>query len=310
MLDASSVTHCRSEPQDIPSSLIHQLPSPSARDFDERLPVAWADFVSAARATIGERDHSPSVPKVFYHNWVNQMGLAGYHRRPGYSRLRRRVLGRRYRAERPLSPLLGSPKSLREAPCVMKLNDFHAAHLAGALAHESDLRVVHIVRHPGGYLDSAVRRHFSTLSGRDLDAERVKYRAFLDEGWRAGLYPDDVLEDLDGNTLPTVMRFWSANNQAIWELGEHSSRYFRVVYEDLAANPLAMAAKLYQHVGLPEDAAAMEHIERGKDDNVWRDLSGSPRETARRWAGTLPQEHRDLVAQELARTAMSAWWTA
>ena len=70
------------------------------------------------------------------------------------------------------------------------------------------------------------------------------------------------------------------------------------------------AERVYAHLGLPLDAATMAHIDAGKDENVWGDLSGSSDETARRWEGRLADDHLALVADELARTPMADWWSA
>ncbi|MDJ0787923.1 MAG: sulfotransferase [Myxococcota bacterium] len=310
ILDASALTHCRSEPEDIPGSPIHGLPRPSAKDLDPELGPAWARFVRWTRTTVGERDHPPAVDKAYYRSLANRLGLAAMHRRPGLNRLKRRLLGPLYRAERAPSRLLVSPRRLREAPCIMKLNDFHAAHVKAVLALDPELRVIHLVRHPGGFLDSALRRFFGALSEAELAEEKARYRRLLEEGRRAGVYAEDVLEGVGEELVAVVMRFWSANNQAIAEIAGAMPRYMRVLYEEMAARPLAAAAAVYAHVGLPFDDEQRARIEQLSGENVWGDLAGSPVDVSRRWRERLGTAHRNLVDRELARTSMAAWWPA
>ena len=76
ILDASPLTHCRSEPYGIPTSPFNQVPhvwkaGKTAPDM-ERL---WDEIVMWSRSRIGQRDHAFTNPKRYVHPLAQMSGI-------------------------------------------------------------------------------------------------------------------------------------------------------------------------------------------------------------------------------------------
>src|SRR5688500_14093781 len=78
ILDASLLTHCRSEPYDIPTSPFNRVPQiwkGGRRALDVVLDDEWDNVICWSRNRIGPRDHRLRQPKCYVHPVAHILGL-------------------------------------------------------------------------------------------------------------------------------------------------------------------------------------------------------------------------------------------
>lgn len=308
LLDASTTTFCRSEPLDIPSSPIHALPDRQAMaaGADAAMARAWDEFLEWTVTHSGVRDLRPGAPKEYYRTWAQRLHLIDFWtRRP--ARLARRYLPRYRREEWPVAFV--HAERFATSTAVIKVNGLPEWHCKWILEHRPEVRVIHIVRHPGGALHSAENRFFSRLGPDELAAEQALYAGHIEHA--AAEYPDWAALDVEPSGLSPVEALawsWRYQNEMIEAAGRGRPNYSLVVYEHLAADPLATARRLYHFCDLALDAATMDRIEATLGSNNWRDLAGSPERVANRWKTEARPELQALAETVLADSDLAAHW--
>jgi Sulfotransferase family len=299
ILDASPLTHCRSEPYEIPSSPFNKLPQiwkagAESRDMQRH----WDEIVSWSRAHIGERDHGFRHPKRYCYSFSQKTNIAMLMAH-GKSR---RVLGLIQPSLRgrewALPWWVGDKGRLREAYAAFKIN-LDRMMLGWLLERRPQARTLHIVRHPCGRLSSWLNRF---LADRDEAQVLVDRRSRLhriakaEPAWRERF---GRIDDL--NLIEAEVWFWRYVNESVYETGNGNPNYLRVVYEELASDPLPSARRVYEFCGLPWDAQVhtiLEHEMRSAD-------SAS---IARSWKTRLSSEHVRTVERIVSDSPMMSWW--
>jgi len=248
VLDRSAETFCRSEVNEIEASPFASLPCPVARSTSE-VPSAeaWSSAVEWASERFGERDQPIGVSKKYFHRISNAFGLYRLLRRRRLRRLLSVTDPRLARREWPMPFWLGRASAVREACPVLKMV-LVPGWIVWALETRPEARVLHIVRHPGGFLNSWLRRY---VEGKDRDAirkanyDRLTLVANADPAWgeRFGYIEALSLEESE-------LWFWAYSTAVIHEAGENRENYFLVRYETLAADTLAASQRIYEWAGV------------------------------------------------------------
>jgi hypothetical protein len=250
IFDQSERTFCRNEPNELGRSHFAELCSPlvPCREGLDRHARAWANAVRWASARMGDRDHRITRRKAFIHPWAHWLLLPYLAASPRARFALRHLMPQFDQPEWRLPHWLGSRSRLAAAIPVLKMNQV-PGWAVWVLANVQDALVIHIVRHPGGFLHSWLARY---VHGRDrsriLRANRTRLRdvASCDKFWRARFGDIDSLS-LDA----TELWFWRYANELIMKHGSGRDNYELVVYEQLAADPLAHARALFERAGLP-----------------------------------------------------------
>lgn len=313
MLAASPETHCRNEPHDIASSPFHQLPSAQEiRRNPALMAQRWQYFVTWTARRMGERDHRITAPKTYVHPLAQQLGVAYLPARPKVRRALRYVFPALRQAEWRLPWWVGSERRLKEACGVLKINDLRAWIVRWVLENHPEVPILHIVRHPGGQLNSGLSRFFDHLSPEELTSERWLYQDILktaivvDPHWRSVLGSDVAISQF--SLMEAVAWFWRYNNEEIYTLGQNYPQYRLVVYEQLAQNPLDYAQQVYSQCRLPFTPEIQGHIQQGTETSVWGKLDKPPAAVAEVWKKKLSPEHQALAQRVLEGSPMAAWW--
>ncbi len=302
LLNQSARTHCRNEPdQGDDSALAALRPFRFFVDDEDVLEGLWDEAVHEAGLTFGPRDHV--VPRS--KDWL----FAGA-RRPGFFYLRQRMLARA-RLDRIKAMDVGevrfpvwmtSSGRLERSFHVFKLNA--AVGLARWMfANRPSGKAIHIVRHPGGFVKSWLARwvrgetHQERGAGdKDLlqDEERLKALAQRDSMWSKRMGDIDGMERVEAE-----LWWWRYVNEAIHDGGLGLANYKRLLFEELAEDPLRTTEDVYAFCGLPwtDDVAA----------EVGRIASGS-KKIARAWKDELEPSVVDVIERVLGDSPMRSWW--
>ncbi len=310
ILDASPLTHCRNEPHDILDSPFHSLPDAwELRDNPALMDEKWDSFVNWTGTHMGERDHRIANPKAHVYPLAQQLGIAYWPVRPKIRRLLQMVLPELRQGEWKMPWWIGSQAKLDQAHAIIKINDLRAWIVRWLLKNRSDVPIIHIIRHPGGYLNSIISRFFSHLNPEQLESERSLYQSILrtavqlDPQWAA------QFGDIESMSLiEAVTWFWRYNNEEIYRTLQHYPNYMLVVYEELAMNPLKYAEKVYDFCQIPWNQSVEDLIQAGTKTSVWGKLSDTSAKVSVAWKSELSQEYQTLTKRVLNDSLMEDWW--
>lgn len=298
LLDLARETHCRNEPDELAGNAFAALPSPWLPVDDAHaaaLCEPWGRAVVQAGARMGERDRAPSVEKAHVASWAAGSGLVGALARPRLRRVLASFVPRWRGAEWPTPGLRAS----EYGPLVVLKCNQVPGWARFVLEHDLSGRVLHIVRHPSGFLSSWRRRYVSENDAARVLAEnreRLARVAAVDPAFAAQLGPIDAL-DLDSSEL----WFWRHAAESIDAAGEAApERYHRVTFESLAADPVAHARAIFDWLGL----AWTHGIERAVQE-MSRDSLG----IAERASADTSEHQRRAIERVLEGSRLRAWWS-
>ena len=304
LLDQSPGTHCRNEPDQLDRSALAGLSDFRFFVDDEaRLAARFDEAVRQAARCVGPRDHLTDVDKA----WIR----AG-RRRSGYFLIRQRIrmVERLLRWRKPMDGKelvfpgwMVDPAALARSVHVFKLNGA-VGYGAWALRARARTRVIHIVRHPGGFAKSWLKRWVRGEGGQQRgrgnadrwrDEDRLREVARRDPRW-AALFGDIArMERFEGE-----LWWWRWTNETLLAAGDGRASYRRVLYEDLTRQPETVTRATYEFLGLEWSdtiAARVAALSRGAE------------RIARAWRDELEPEHVATVERVLQGSPMEHWWS-
>lgn len=168
--------------------------------------------------------------------------------------------------------------------------------LAPTLVALDQVRCIHIVRHPCGYIASVLRGvRSSSFSDNSIDwlpyptARRTIGTPLGDRFGLDGNF-NQMLDDL---TIEERLAWhWMLTNEsARMEVGD-SDRYFRVYYEDVCRDPLAGVASMFEFAGLELNTQSRDFITKstGRSQDDYYSVYKDPQAAAWRWREELDDE--------------------
>jgi hypothetical protein len=295
ILDYSPRTHCRNEPNELTGSAFSALPCGWPVGLD--LEGVWDETVRRSTHSLGERDPMLRVRKNHYRGVAQGLGLV---------RALQGVRTRHYlgyvapvyrRAEWPVPAWAAAPSALDRATTVLKLNQV-PGWAVWALRNRPEARVLHIVRHPGGFLNSYINRWLSLQDDHNKVLSDNRRRLVM----VAASAPEWGERFGDVGTMSLLeaeLWFWCFAAEAIDEAGRGNPSYQLIIYEDLARDPIGVARAVYRTCDLPWD----EPVERAV-----RASSGESKAISSSWRKKLTPEQVGLVEKILAATAFREYW--
>ncbi|MGB0563223.1 MAG: sulfotransferase [Spirulinaceae cyanobacterium] len=308
IFDASPLTFCRSEPNEVKDSPFGAIaPLWKVGETQPDLDEQWDDLATWMASHIGERDHHFTHPKTYIHPWAQKLGIAYLSSRPRPKTRRKlqKAVPALFPGEWPLPWWLGDAQQLQQAYAIFKINQ--AARVAvWLLKHRPEVPVLHIVRHPGGRLNSWLKRF---LAARDTPqiAERNHQRLHevlaLSPEWTE---PFGNIQEM--NIAESEMWFWRYVTEQIHQVGEGRPNYKLLLYENLAFDPIATAQEMYAFCQLPWTTEVEAIVRAGTNKSVWGDLKGGPMATAQAWRKKLQPEEVAAVNKVLTGSLMAGWW--
>jgi hypothetical protein len=295
LLDLSARTHCRNEPDRIPGGAFDEIGRDLSFPSERRLEEHWDRVVMRTALRFGPDDPRTNVRK----DWTRPIGYL-----LGMRVLRRSTSGpylngkgaRSARAERPLPRSLASKSGLAGAFHVIKVN---AACGLGdwLLRNRPAAHLLHIVRHPGGYLASWRNRF---LASRDEPTVHSRVRDRLEA--LIGVEPDlgAIIGDPATATLAEAeLWFWRYCNEKLMKSGEGRKKYARVKFEDLALDPVEVGKRTFEHCGLDWSDGVELRV---------RSRAGFAAGRVDAWRSELSSEDLESVARVLDGSPLAPLW--
>jgi len=298
LFDYCPHTFCRNEPNMLPGTRMHALPDLGrvVREYDHAFAERWdAVMAHTARSLSGIEDYPP-VAKA----WMVGRPLA----RPmiklsRYTRVRR-ALGVIYpafgRIEWPLPGWVVNQAELANACIVLKLNQA-PGWTVWMLRHRPTHRIIHNVRHPGGFLNSWRNRWLKKSDADEVlrrNRERLRLVAEHDAAWAARFGDIDRL-DVEW----TEAWYWRYSNEVIWEAGQELEHYRLSVFEDVTADPQSAMRELFVFARL----SWSPEVEAGVRANT-----RTSQQIAAKWRDALEPSQVEMVETVLDGSPMAAWW--
>lgn len=297
LLDISSRTHCRNEPNEIENSPLTALDAAIVDPRkDAEYTEKWDAAVEWAATRLGNRDHPPTVAKDHIYSTSSWLGLTTLVRRHRTRGVLSSVMPSWREPEWLMPRWLGSRRRLREAVVVLKVLAT-AGWVDWLVRSRKDPVILHIVRHPGGFLNSWANRY---LAGKDedhvrkLNIARLKHILGVDDSWSS------VFGDIEGMSAHEAeLWFWRYSTEGVHRAGLEHTRYHHVIYEQLTADPTSHSREIYDACGLPWNDAIRARIE---------DSSRNSQKIARAWKDALSPSEVELVEKVLTGSLAEAWW--
>lgn len=297
ILNASERTYCRCEPNAIPGSPYGVLPDRETLPVDDgAMERSWDELMRWTATSMGERDPMPWPRKRYERPASRVLPLFGLLRR----RRLRRALGAAAPAwagpQWPTPSLLARREDLLAAPLVIKTGPA-PAWADWVLRRRSAARVLHVVRHPAGFLNSYRARW---LAVSDVQAVAVANRRRLERigeqsrDWRRVFGPTQAMSAEEAE-----LWYWRYSVEMTHRAGEGSDRYLLVRDEDVAADASTAAGRILGFCSLPRD---------GGVDAYLRGMAAHWRSHLRPWQELVDAPGATLVERVLEGSELRGWW--
>lgn len=290
LINQSTETFCRNEPDRLANGELAWWRDDAAWD-EADVGSGWDASIAAAASRFGTLDS----PLVGSKDW-----LAGHARPFASSYLRAwRAIARRGGApdrERRLPAWMANRERKARALHCFKVNALPRV-ACWMLEERSATPLVHVVRHPGGYLSSWSRRYANARDPETLRASnlaRLEALAARSSEWRGRLG-----ELRDRTAVEAELMYWAYCNEVVFRAGRSLPSYQLVVYEELVTDPSAVCERVFAHLGLSYDEARVLRGARPADE---------ARRIASAWRSELDAGTRSLVERVLSQGALAGVW--
>lgn len=297
ILDNSPCTRSRNEPNKLATSPLAKLPSPYVPSQDlSALADGWDEAIRWTSTHMGERDRLPTGPKDHVFRFSQISGLARImNRRP--RKLLSCVFPSLGKSEWAIPFWIASHQAIGRALPVVK---FVQAPIwaAWVLKNRPMVQVLHIVRHPGGFLHSWRSRYLKSADAvqvRKANYDRLDIirKAQPEWGERFGKIGEMSVEESE-------LWYWRYASETIHVAGEGKPRYELIVYEELVADLLDVAKRVFKVCGLEWDGRIARCVNQ----------SGSQSSSiAAAWRVKLSSEDLEIINRVFSGSLMESWWS-
>jgi hypothetical protein len=296
LLDLSSQTYCRNEANKLTPSPLTQLPSATVRTaLGAEFAQEWDNAITAASMRMGERDRLNLEHKFYKHQPRLPGGLflvSGKRRRQWLSVLNPELSQSDWAVPNWLLDL----QKLKQALPVFKLNQV-PGWASWVLQNRPEVLVIHIVRHPGGFLHSWKSRYSTTQEPDQVkqdNNQRLQRVAELDADWRP------LVDHVNAMTIDeSELWYWRYTSETIDSVGAGRSNYMRIIYEDLVSDPVVVTKLLYQKCQLPWTDEIEQKVVQG---------SSQSSSIASTWQSKLSAEQLDAIKRVVDGSFVCHWW--
>lgn len=297
LLDQSPRTHARNEPDELAGSPYQRLPSPWVMDQPPTdFALRWAQAVEWTRHRVGQRDQRPKVDKAHFHWFSRRLGLVRINDSPRARRVLSLLLPSLAEPEWLLPRWLGSRQRLAQALPVFKHTQI-PAWAAWAVEHVPEALILHIVRHPGGFLNSWRNRYVSEHNHAQVlqaNQRRLRLVAQIEPSW-GRRFGDVSAMGLDESEL----WFWRYAAETTHAAGQGRPRYHLVLFERLARCAVPIAEAIYREAGLEWNEQLAARVAARAADAV---------SISHKWQEKLTDTQVRVIRRVLDDSPLAAWW--
>lgn len=297
VLNLSSHTYCRNEPNELNDSHLNGLGSEWIIENDGAvLNDMWDRAIAITASSIGARDQKINRDKDFLRSFPKSIGV---YRVVSSSRLRQLInkIAPAVRChEWSASTLVFKRNQVHEALTVIKINQA-PGWARWLLENRKHAGVLHIVRHPAGMLNSWKKRYLNKNVYEKVEAEnrrRLNKIVGLAPEWGARF------GDIDSMSVEeSELWFWCYSTETVHSAGQSNERYRLILFDDLACNPDEGVRGIYQFCGLEYTPDIFNQAKR---------LSENSKSIASSWKKTTSNQDRQKIARVCSGSPISEWW--
>ncbi|MEO9827665.1 MAG: sulfotransferase [Paracoccaceae bacterium] len=248
LMDLSTETHCRNEPNEIQGTALSGLPGAQfAGVGGDVLATSWDHAIEQTSEKIGERDPRPLSPKRHIRPISRALGLDALMYRPRMRSFAKWAHILTESGEWDVPFWLGNRRLLTNPLTVVKLVQT-PGWITWVLKNRPDVLVLHIVRHPGGFLNSWHHRYvaYAGIEAVTQDnAARIRSLIKLDKNWRS------EIPDIDNMSVEeSELWYWKYSTETIYNAGKNLKNCQLIIYENMTKDPKKYAEEIYQRCGL------------------------------------------------------------
>lgn len=298
IFDQSPATHCRNEVNAFEASPFWRLPSPTVWDEANRagLEATWDEAVRWAHARMGERDPRTTSPKQHYNEVWRELGLLSLVQRERSRRLLGTLLPSLRQQEWLPPRILADRAKLAGATPVLKFSQL-PGWLPWILHSRPEAHVIHIVRHPGGFLASWMSRFLAQHDRAETtEANRARLREVVraDARWAARFGDIDPMSAEEAE-----LWYWAYCTETIHKSGADAARYELVIYEEVLADPVGVMRPIFGRAGVEWNGEIEQRV---------LETATMPAGSGRSWREKLDAGRLEIVERVLASTPYAGWW--
>ena len=179
---------------------------------------------------------------------------------------------------------------------MLKLNQA-PAWTVWMLRHRPETKIIHNIRHPGGFLNSWHNRWLDANDADEvlaLNRQRLRDVAAVDDVWAKRFGDIDTMD-----VQLTEMWYWRYSNEVIHEAGVGRDHYRLTVYERTTEDPMPVVHDLYTFCNLEWSDA----VERGVEANT-----RESKQIAGKWREKLEPGQVAIIEMVLDGSPIAAWW--
>ncbi len=348
ILNQSPKTHCRNEPNECAGSALSELtsgavPSP---ELEAELESKWDEAIVRTSQSFGKYDHPTKVHKDHFSGPLQRMGLARVARSKRLQGVLDRVMPSLVQEEWSIpSWLVGKWQKDRSLP-ILKVN-MSPGWVVWALRNRPEARILHIVRHPGGFLSAYIKRFLD--GDADFYGDKFNPRGFVGshvKRWvdrASGSFVGNVdregssahrqrrrfnvdLESVERDNRNRLSRiaahdlFWADRFGDLSEMSlvESELWYWRyckrkTIHRAGTGNPHYQLVNYEELVRNPLEVSRSIYQNCGLDwddtiEHAIRQLSSQSKSLASAWRDKLSAEQIEIIERVLGGSVMKDWW--
>lgn len=298
IFDKSPFTHCRNEANAYSNSPFASLPSSGIHDAgsESRLDERWDDALRWAHEHMGRRDGLMTAPKSYFHETSRKLGLVSLMQRARARRMLASFLPSLRGEEWLLPRWLGDREKLRATLPVIKLG-FPAGWMPWVMRSRPDVHVLHLTRHPGGYLSSWMARFLAT---HDREATTHANRLRLYEIARADPSWGPRFGEIATMSVEEAEVWYFLYAAETTHAGSSTcERYDVLHYEDLVHDVVGAVRPIFERTGLEWNAAIEARV---------RSTATMPSSQASKWREKIDSKHLAMVERLIQSSPLAGWW--
>ena len=311
LMSLNPETHCRNEPDEIRSSPLAHLPySDVGFKPDTSFGNSWDKSIHWTATHFGERDRMPQNRKAFLYSFLLWRGIIEIIEKRKIRILLSCTSPSLIQPEWGLPWWFGPRHGLNEAQPILKIAMKHNWAI-WVLNNRPDSKIIHIVRHPGGVLQSWRKRYLANRNHAKVlqaNVDRLQAIADLHPKWA------NYFGDLSTISVEEAeMWFWRYSTEALSTQGSNRKNYRLILYEQIITNLFEEISRIYKFCGLSLSDEIMERIDHSnqpqRKKTQWNKKIVADSSVASKWRQTISKTDKKILNKVLQGSMLEHWWS-